>query len=616
MSNNLIKKIKEIKLRVSEFIELTKVAISVSKALNNKVLKYDIISEFISQTSNSLNIILVGVLLNNIVSANKDMAYLILAGIVINSSISEIIKNYLNYKMGILEAFRNIEVEKFKLKKISLIPVKYRATPEFKEILENANVYDIFWFFDVYISLISRIYGTVLTLGALTIIQPYILLFVLIIGLISLYLDSKSRLQVFDSRNEMNYYSRYKSIIFNNYKINNIENLTDNLKINPNLNFLEKNNDKFINKYKEWWNSYNRNVSGKRMWSNNVVSIGTGISIAVAYSYGINGAIPIGSLVIFSQAYSNLIQSMSMFTSNIARILELQLNVKAINDLINFKVPETKYLKVPNLNHLEIEFQNVSFSYPGEEKKVLKNLSFKISNRDKLGIIGENGAGKSTIIKLLFRIYNPTSGQILLNGINLNDIADEDYYQLFSVLGQATDAENAMTIEDIIYLGDTSKGINKKKIMEASKLATFHKYLQDVVKFPDGYKQLIGNEYFVSVFNKYSEKKFTSLSGGQYRKLILSKVFYGQKPIIVLDEPTSSIDPNSAFTIFKNLNALKHNQITLLITHDIQRMQLVANKVLVLKDGEVVEHDTTENLLKKKDSYLNQALKTYMETIR
>jgi ABC-type multidrug transport system fused ATPase/permease subunit len=613
MSNKLIKKIKDIKLRVSEFIELTKVAISVSKALNSKVLKYDIINEFISQTSNSLNIILVGILLNNIVSANKDTAYLILAGIVINSSISEVIKNYLRYKTGILEAFRVIEIEKFTLQKISLIPVKYRATPEFKEIEANAKIYHLYEFFDAYISLISRIYGTVLTLGALTIIQPYILLLAIAIGLISVYLESKSRLQSFNSRNERNYYSRYNFWFRQNFKVDKIETLTDNVKINPNLKFLEKNYDILINKYKEWFNSYNRSVSGKKMWSENVVSIGTGISIAAAYSYGINGAIPIGSLVIFSQAYSNLIQSMSMFSTNIATIFELYLNVKAIDDLINFKVPETKYLKVPNLNHLEIEFQNVSFSYPGTEKEVLKNISFKISNRDKLGIIGENGAGKSTIIKLLFRIYSPTSGQILLNGINLNDIADEDYYQLFSVLGQDSGPEAVMTVEDIIYLGDTSKAINKKKIMEAAKLSTFHK---DVLKFTDGYKQLIHHEQFVSSFNKYSEKKFTSLSGGQFRKLVLAKVFYGQKPIIVLDEPTSSIDPNSAFTIFKNLNALKHNQITLFITHDIQRMQLVANKVLVLKDGEVIEHDSTENLLKKKDSYLNQALKTYMETIR
>ena len=613
MSNNLIKKIKEIKLRVSEFIELTRVALSIGKALNSKVLKYDILEEFVSQTSNSLGIILLGTLINYITSGNKEMAIIILVAIFLNSIISEFIENYISYKYQFLYAFREIETNKFLLKKISRIPVKYRSTPEFKEIEKAADLNSVYRFFSMYIVLISRVYGTILTLTALTIIQPYILLLALVIGIISLYLDSKSRLLTYNSRNERSYFSQLQSKYISNFYLKEIEDLTDNVKINNNYDFLEKKYDSYIEKYKEWFNSYTRNISGRKLISSNILSTGTAISIATAYSYGITGSIPVGNLIIFSQAYSKLMSSMGYFSTNLAGMLEQYLSVKAVDDLINFKVPETSYLPIPNPALLEIEFQNVYFSYPGTENQVLKNISFKISHKDKLGIIGENGAGKSTLIKLLFRIYTPTRGQILLNGINLNDISDEDYYPLFSVLGQNSYPEQAMTVEEIIYLGDTSKAMNKKKIMEAAKLSTFHK---DIQKMDDGYKQLITTTYSVSVFNKYSEKKYTSLSGGQYRKLLLSKIFYGQKPIIVLDEPTDSIDPNSAFTIFKNLNALKHNQITLFITHDIQRMQLVANKVLVLKDGEVVEHDTTENLLKKKDSYLNQALKTYMETIR
>ena len=149
--------------------------------------------------------------------------------------------------------------------------------------------------------------------------------------------------------------------------------------------------------------------------------------------------------------------------------------------------------------------------------------------------------------------------------------------------------------------------------MEAAKLSTFSK---DVKELKDGYKQLLTDKEKVSVYNKYSSKKFTSLSGGQYRKLLLSKVFYGQKPIMVLDEPTDSIDAHSAFSIFKNLNNLKNNQIIIFITHDIQRMQLVADKIMTLKNGKLVEFDTTKNLQKKKDSYFYSALDTYKKTIR
>ena len=601
------------KNRAEEFVKLTKIAINIGRALNSKILKYDVINEFIYETSNSLGIILLGVLVNNITSGNLNTALNVLVAIFLNSVVSDYIENYINYKMQFLENLREIDTNKFLLKKISRIPVKYRSTPEFKEIEKTANINEVYRFFESYISLITRVYGTILTLSALTIIQPYIFALALVVGLISLYLDSKSKLLFFNTRKEKSYFSQLQNVYISNFNLRNIEDLTDNVKINNNYNFLEKKYDKFIENYKEWFYNFTRTVSGRNMFSKNILSTGTAFSVATAYYYGINGVIPVGNLLIFRSAYSNLMSSIGFFSVNIARMLELYLSVKAVDDLINFKVPETKYLPIPNLNHLEIEFQNVSFSYPGTENKVLKNISFKISHKDKLGIIGENGAGKSTLIKLIFRIYTPTSGQILVNGVNLNDIADEDYYQLFSVLGQASIPENAMTVEDMIYLGDTSKAINKKKIMDAAKLSTFHK---DVVKLQDGYKQLIANNYSVGVFNKYSEKKYTSLSGGQYRKLLLSKVFYGQKPIIVLDEPTDSIDPNSAFTIFKNLNELKHNQITIFITHDVQRMQLVANKVLVLKDGEVVEFDETNKLLKSKNSYLNQALKTYLQTIR
>jgi ABC-type multidrug transport system fused ATPase/permease subunit len=602
-----------LKNKFIEFVEITKVSLSVSKALNSKYIKYQAAQEFVSQTADSLNIILLGVLINYLSSGNKEGATIALIGIFSISIISEILYSFITYKLEFLGAFRDIDATKFLVKVISKIPVKYRSTAEFKEIEKSANINVVYGFFYGYIRLIVKVYSTILTFTALTFIQPTILFFALFIGIISLYFQSKSRMVSFNSRHERNFYRRMQTIYIENYKVTSVEDLADNIKINNNSRFLDKIYDDYIGKYKIWFTNFVKSTVSKRIIASNLVSVSTAASLATVYGYGIAGVIPIGNLVIYSQAYSNLISTMGTISLNIASIFEDFLGVKALDDLINFKVPETVYTQINNLNHIEIEFQNVSFAYPGTTKKVLKNISFKISNKDKLGIIGENGAGKSTLIKLLFRIFTPTSGQILINGTNLNDIEDKDYYELFSILGQKSIPEQALSVEEIIYLGDTSKPINKKKILESAKLSTFHK---DVLKLEDGYKQLILAGENVNVFNKYSEKKYTSLSGGQYRKLLLSKIFYGQKPIIVLDEPTDSIDPNSAYTIFKNLNALKHNQITLFITHDVQRMQLVANKVLVLKDGEIVEYDTTEKLIKKKDSYLNKALKTYMETIR
>lgn len=606
-------KISEINKRIEELKDLFKTAYSISKNLNSRLLKLEFIQSFTEQTNGSLNMIFLGLMINAISANNKDLAILYLIGILSTMFISGLIRNYINYKNDIYFIYRDLETTKFLIKKIALIPVKYRSTVEFKEIERNADVRKAFNFFSDIIDLLSLIYGTILVFLALSFIQPTILIIAVTIGLISTYLDSKSKIKGFEKRKELSYFQMLNESFLGNFKLKTIEKLNDNVRINNNLLFLEKKYNNYSNKFRDWYQIYNREVSGTRFISQTLLNFATAFSLGITYMYGINGLIPIGNLIILGTAYKNLVSSIGFVGSNIGRIFQNFLNVKAIDDLINFPIPVVAYKPIDNLNNIQIEFDNVSFSYPGTDKKVLDGVSFKISKGDKLGIIGENGAGKSTIIKLLFRIYAPTQGTILVNGTDINDISDQDFYNVFSILSQDSIPEEALSIEDIISLGDTSHPKNTKKVIESAKLSTINRDIKDL---EDGYKQYVADKDKVSVINKYSKEKFTSLSGGQFRKLLLAKVFYAQKPIVVLDEPTDSIDPHSAYTIFKNLNNLKNNQIVLFITHDIQRMQLVANKILTLKDGKVVEFDETKKLAKRKDSYFSSALETYIKTIR
>lgn len=607
-------KFKSVNQKIGDFIKLTKLAMNIAKKLNSKVIKYDIIEEFTSQTSSALGIILLGMLLNNISAGNTQTALYLLVAIFLNSLISDLIINYISYKYNYLFHFREIDTFKFLLDKVKEIPVRYRNTPEFIEIEKNADLRKVFQFFGSFISLISKVYGAVLTFTALTFIQPYLLLGALTIGSIAIYLESVSRYKSFNKRKEQDYYSMNDFYLKMNFRAKDLTTLDDNIKIKDNSRFLENYYfNVFVKKYRDWYSDLLKNVEGKKFWSSNLLDVGTSSSVVIAYYYGITGAILIGNLVIFAQAYERLMSSIRYLSQNIAIMFENYLNVKAVSELLNYEIPKTDYKKITDLNKLEIEFINVSFTYPSTNKKILKNVSFKIGNKDRLGIIGENGAGKSTLIKLLFRIHTPDSGSILINGTDIYEISDEDYYKLFSIMSQNSQVETSMNIEDIIYLGDTNKAKNIKRIIESAKKSQIHK---DILKFEDGYKQLLTFSNNVAVFNKYSEKKFASLSGGQYRKLLLAKIFYSQKPIYVLDEPTDSIDPESAFKIFKNINEIPHAQIILFITHDVQRLQLASNKVLVLKDGEVIEFGETLKLIKDKKSELNKALATYQKTIR
>jgi ATP-binding cassette subfamily B protein/ATP-binding cassette subfamily C protein len=607
-------KIEKIKEKIIQFISLTKLALNLVKLIDNKLIKIDLAENLIRQTGSGISIIILGSLLNSIQEGNIEKSYLLLALAFTISLLVSFLSDYLSYKYDYYYAFRDIEIFKLITEKIKRIPVKIRNTPEFIEIETNADIQKVFVFFRNYISLVSGFYGFIITLLALTFVEPFLIMFLIILGIVSVYLQGSASNKEFSLRNEKNYYSQLGQFYKSNYKMKDLTNLSDNLKINNNSSFLNKLFFKdYFEKYKSWYLDLFHKTERKNLWSKNLLTLGSSLSLVYVYNNGISGALQIGSLVIFAQAYDKLMDSLSQLTRSITILFSNYLNVKAVSDLVNYELPKTEFKKINNLNKLEIEFKNVSFTYPGTKNQVLKNVSFKINHGDHLGIIGENGAGKSTLINLLFRIYAPTYGTITINGNDINDISDDDFYTLFSIMSQKDNPEVGLSFENLIYLGDTSKPLNVKRIIESAKKAQIHEH---ITKLPDKYKQLVTPSIFVSLWNKYSEKKYTSLSGGQFRKVSLARIFYSNKPVYVLDEPTDSIDPESAFKIFKHINEIPHAQMIIFVTHDVQRLQIVANKILVLKDGEVIEFGETDKLIKNKKSELNKSLATYQKTLR
>lgn len=602
------------KEKIVQFIELTKLALSLVKSIDTKLVKIDLAQKLISQTGSGLAVILLGVLLNSIQEGKTETSNLILGIAFLVSIVTSFATEYLKYKYEFYWEFRDIEIFKLITEKIKNIPVKIRNTPEFIEIESNADIHKVFQFFRSFTALFTSFYGFVLTLFALTFVEPFLIIFLILIGMVAIYLEGAANTKRFSMRNERNYYFNLDRSYQSNFKINDLTNLSDNLKINDNSNFLGKLYFKdYFTKYKKWYTELSNSTERKELLSRNVLNLGSSLSLLYVYNNGITGVLQIGNLVVFAQAYDRLMTAISSLTWNIGVLFSNYLNVKAVADLINYELPVREFKKITNLNKLEIEFKNVSFTYPGTKNQVLNNVSFKINHGDHLGIIGENGAGKSTLINLLFRIFTPTNGSITINGNDINDISDEDFYSLFSIMSQKANPEVGLSFENLIYLGDTSKALNIKRIIESAKKAQIHDHIN---KLPDKYKQLVTYSNFVSVWNKYSEKDYTSLSGGQFRKVTLARIFYSNKPIYVLDEPTDSIDPESAYKIFKHINEIPHSQMIIFVTHDVQRLQLAANKILVLKDGEVIEFGETNELIKNKKSELNKALETYHKTIR
>lgn len=235
----------------------------------------------------------------------------------------------------------------------------------------------------------------------------------------------------------------------------------------------------------------------------------------------------------------------------------------------------------------EIEFRDVSFKYPRSEEFVLEHVNITIKSGEHLSVVGLNGAGKTTFIKLLCRLYDVTSGQILIDGINIKEYSDEEYKKLFAVLFQdfklfAFAFRENITLSDSEYpLGDEQKAIIEKIVTQAG--------LKEDVK-----KLKLGLE--TPVFKSY-DKDGTELSGGQQQKTAISRALYKDAPIVILDEPTAALDPVAEYEIYRQFNTLVGGKTAVYISHRLSSCKF-CDRIAVFADHTIKEYGTHEELVK------------------
>jgi len=248
----------------------------------------------------------------------------------------------------------------------------------------------------------------------------------------------------------------------------------------------------------------------------------------------------------------------------------------------NIKLP---YLETPP----EIEFKNVSFKYPKAKKFVFENLSFKINSGEEVALVGHNGAGKTTIVKLLARIYSVTSGEILINGININDLSINDWYKNLGVLFQEYNFYAHLSVKENIITGKPKEEVDEKKVIEAAKNADAHDFIME-------YK------------NKYDQIMTEKIEGGirpstgQTQKIAIARFFYRNAPLAIFDEPTAAIDAVSEYKIFNRIYDFFENKTVIIISHRFSTVRN-ADRIIVLEKGKIVEEGSHDELVKKKGVY-------------
>ena len=297
------------------------------------------------------------------------------------------------------------------------------------------------------------------------------------------------------------------------------------------------------------------------------------------------GAFAVGSIVQYVAALSKLVHSFSelvyadsenrVYTTHMARLFDYL-------DIPSRKNTGTE--SVGNETHYTLEFRNVSFKYPGSDNYVLKNINAMVTSGKKKALVGANGAGKTTFVKLLCRLYDPTEGEILLNGRDIREYDYKEYMKLFSFVFQDFKLFSLGLGQNIA----TAENYDLKKVEECIKK----------VSLGERYKSMAaGAETFL--YKDVSEEG-VMISGGEAQKIALARALYKDSPIVVLDEPTAALDPIAEAQIYEDFNKLVNNKTAVFVSHRLSSCRF-CDEIMVFDKGRIVQTGTHEELLSDKE---------------
>jgi ATP-binding cassette, subfamily B, bacterial len=314
-----------------------------------------------------------------------------------------------------------------------------------------------------------------------------------------------------------------------------------------------------------------------------------------AYVYVIwrtlHGAYDIGYFTFLTaaiqQASSNLQQVFST-ASGIADQALFLTDLIAFFDMKSTVDANPNGLRTPQTIQRGFEFRNVSFAYPGTERTVLKNFSLTLSPGERIALIGENGQGKTTVVKLITRLYDPTEGQILLDGVDLREYSLEDLHRHIGVIFQDF-MRFEMTARENIAVGRVDQPHQQADIESAA-----HKSLANTVvdKLAGGYDQMLGRRFEGGV----------ELSGGEWQRIALARAYLRDAQLLILDEPTAALDARSELEVFERFAELTEGKMALLISHRFSTVRM-ADRIVVLEGGRLIEEGNHEQLMARAGVY-------------
>jgi ATP-binding cassette subfamily B protein len=299
----------------------------------------------------------------------------------------------------------------------------------------------------------------------------------------------------------------------------------------------------------------------------------------------VQGEISVGTMTLLAGSIAGASSNIQGIFSLLSSIADQAL---FLTDLVDFFAVKPKIaskpgaLSAPRPIRQGFEFQNVSFTYPGNSRLVLDGLNFRLERGERVALIGENGQGKTTIVKLLTRLYDPTAGRILLDGVDLREYDVEDLCQQIGVIFQDF-MRYEMTAAQNIAVGRIEIDADEESIDRAARKS---RAAEVVARLPKGYEQLLGRRFEGGV----------DLSGGEWQKVALARAYLRDAQVLVLDEPTAALDARSEYDVFQRFSELTDGKMALLISHRFSTVRM-ADEILVLENGRIAERGDHKQLM-------------------
>lgn len=422
-------------------------------------------------------------------------------------------------------------------------------------------------------NIISILSNALSVIGVIYIIaQINIWLIFILIGIVGLRLWNQSQIkklniQQWEERKRMNRENEYYSSLLTDFKYG------KDIRLYACKDLLITKNKEYIEDTYQYQIKINQKFKKLTIIDNLFNMVNQLLTYGYVAYYFIQSYISIAQYSLYVTSINTFISSSySIFNS----FLNIRQNTKMMSEFKKFMEIDATYqegnVKINPNDPIVLEFKDVSFAYPNTTEYVLRHINYRMEGQKKISIVGENGAGKSTFIKLLMRLYDPTEGEILLNGINIKEIPIQDYYALFSVVFQ-----------DYQLIG-----FNLGEQITSSDTFDEEKVLQILSEVQLNHKMENLQKGLATSMLKYFDDQGIELSGGESQKIAIARALFKDGKILILDEPTSALDPLAEYEIYSQFHKMTQGKLTFYISHRLSSCRF-CDEIMVLEHGEIVQ---------------------------